>query len=484
MEPSAFKLYVLLALFSTFFGVLNASNRSNLTDPEPEYDEPAIIERIKEMENEVVPPRYDVVVKSYLKTYTIKKREKAENILGNLVMYFPLFEEHFRSEELPLDLKYLSVVESALNPKAVSRVGATGLWQFMPSTGKYFGLEINDVVDERSDPQRSTEAAAVYLKKLYKRFGDWELAIAAYNSGGGRVSRAIKRGRSKNFWKVRQFLPRETRNYVPAFVAATYLIHHYEEHDLTPRYPDLDMQVTDMVMVYDSINFYEIAQVTQLPLDIIEALNPAYLKKYIPAAQKGYYVTLPKRVMPAFRDYLDQKRPDYEARLRVQSTPVYVSKPKESINSQYERMIYTVLSGETLESIAQRTGCTVHQLNAWNKLDKKELQLGQQLMIYTPLKIHRFDLPEPLDELEPLQPRSSLPEVFPLKKRGSHRLEQIQAQLVEADGYLCYRLKKRESPFSVALELPFINYTVLMRLNELDKNIPLEAGTLLKVKKL
>ncbi len=484
MEPSAFKLYVLLLLFSIFGGVLNASDRSNLNDSEPEYDEPAVIERINKMESEIVPPRYDEVVKSYLQTYTIRKRDKAENILGNLVMYFPLFEEHFRSEGLPSDLKYLSVVESALNPKAVSRVGATGLWQFMPSTGKYFGLEINDIVDERSDPQRSTKAAAVYLKKLYERFGDWELAIAAYNSGGGRVSRAIKRGRSKNFWNIRRFLPRETRNYVPAFIAATYLIHHYEEHDLTPRYPDLDMQMTETVMVYDSINFYEIAQVTRLPLDIIEGLNPAYLQRYVPSAQKGYYVTLPKRVMPSFQDYLDQKRPDFEARLRVQSTPVYVSQPREINNSQYEKKIYTVLSGETLESVSKNTGCTVHQLKAWNRLKGGELTLGQQLVIYFPRKILPFELQEGLTELKLLEPRKPLKEVFPLKKTSGDRLERIKKQLVEHNGYLCYRLNKRESPFDVALELPFINYAVLLRLNNLKNNASLEPGVLLKVKKL
>jgi membrane-bound lytic murein transglycosylase D len=265
MEPSAMKRYALLALFCVLGGVLNASNESNLTDPEPEYDEPAIIERINKMENEVVPPRYDDIVKSYLTTYTIKKREKAENILGQQVVYFPLFEKKLEEANLPTDLKYLSVVESALNPKAVSRVGATGLWQFMPATGEYYGLEINSVVDERSDPHRSTEAAIEYLSRLYDRFGNWELAIAAYNSGGGRVSRAIKRSRSKNFWKVRRYLPRETRNYVPAFIAANYLIKHYQEHELTPRYPELDQQITESIMVYDHTSFYEVAQVTELP---------------------------------------------------------------------------------------------------------------------------------------------------------------------------------------------------------------------------
>ncbi len=483
MEPSAMKQYALLVLLCLFGAVLSASNKSDLTDPEPEYDEPAIIERIKKMQSEVVPPRYDQVVKSYLTTYTIRKRDKAENILGRQVVYFPLFEKKLKEAALPTDLKYLSVVESALDPKAVSRVGATGLWQFMPATGKYYGLEINSVVDERSDPHRSTEAAIEYLSRLYERFDDWELAIAAYNSGGGRVSRAIKRSRSKNFWKVRRYLPRETRNYVPAFIAATYLIHHYQEHDLTPRYPELDQQMTESIMVYDHISFYEVAQVTELPLNIIEALNPAYLQGFIPARQKGYHLTLPKRVMAAFKDYLDQKRPDFEARLRVQSTPVYISKPSLENNSLYQESTHTVLSGETIESIAQKAGCTVHQIKAWNRLLTEEIRPGQQLIVFSPKKIKRLDLFDRVPMLMPLPVPSITEPLEPINKI-TYPVQQIRRQLVESDGYLCYRLDKRETPFDVSLKLPFINYAVLSRLNNLRSNTPLNSGTLLKIKKL
>ncbi len=483
MEPSALKLYILLMVLFTLGGVLKANDKSDLNSVEPEYDEPAIIERINKMTSEVVPPRYDMVVKSYLTTYTIKKRDKAENILGKQIIYFPLFEDKFKKAGLPLDLKYLSVVESALDPKAVSRVGATGLWQFMPSTGKYFGLEINNMVDERSDPKRSTDAAIVYLSKLYERFGNWELAIAAYNSGGGRVSRAIKRSRSKNFWKVRRFLPRETRNYVPAFIAATYLIKHYEEHELNPRYPNLDMQLTQTMSVYDQITFYEIAQVTGLPLDMIEALNPAYLQGIIPAQQKGYFVTLPKRVMPAFEEYLNKKRPDYEARMRVKSIPVYISKPQSAGNSQYQKSSYTVLSGETIESIASKTGCAVHQIKAWNNLDSTKLELGQQLNIYVPLRIKQFDILGKVPLLIPIA-AAPLPESIEAMHDYSMSVKDIQKQLVEYNGFLCYKLFRRESPFDVSLKLPFISYSVLSRLNELKNNHALNPGTLLKVKKL
>ena len=175
---------------------------------------------------------------------------------------------------MPLDLKFLSVVESALNPMAVSRSGAVGLWQFMPATGREYGLKISRYVDERKDPVKSTLAAIKYLKKQYNRYGNWELALAAYNGGPGRVNRAIKRGRSKNFWRIRKYLPRETRNYVPAYIAATYIANFYHMHDLVPIYPDLELQLTESVKVYETLNFSEIEAITGTPEYIIEILNP------------------------------------------------------------------------------------------------------------------------------------------------------------------------------------------------------------------
>ena len=207
------------------------------------FEETEVARRVELMNSEVVQPRYDVVVRSYLRTYLVNHRAKAQKILGRSVLYFPVFEDFLRRNNLPLDLKYLPIVESALEPKATSRVGAAGLWQFMPSTGRMYGLQVDDMVDERRDPLKSTEAAVVHLQDLFEKFENWELAIAAYNSGSGRVSRAVKRARSTSYWKIRGYLPRETANYVPAFIAASYLVRYFEEHGLEQEYPSLDLQL-------------------------------------------------------------------------------------------------------------------------------------------------------------------------------------------------------------------------------------------------
>jgi len=191
-------------------------------------------ERLANIES-IVELKFTTAVKGYILGYVERNREKSQRILGRMVKYFPMFEQKLAQNEMPDDLKYLAVVESALNPKAISRVGAGGLWQFMPETGASYGLQITYEKDDRFDPHKSTDAAIEYLRKAHKRFGSWELALAAYNSGGGRVNRAIKRARSKNFWKIQRFLPRETRNYVPAFIGATYLTKYYQQYLLKPE---------------------------------------------------------------------------------------------------------------------------------------------------------------------------------------------------------------------------------------------------------
>jgi len=216
----------------------------------PTFTDSEIRDRLSRITSSVAPPRFTSVVKSYINTYTVKKRQHTEAMLGRISIYFPMFEKYLSENNLPVDLKYLSIVESALNPKAVSRSGAVGLWQFMPPTGKENGLKINSTVDERRDPHKSTLAAAKYLKKQYKRYNNWELALAAYNGGPGRVNRAIKRGRSKNFWRIKRYLPKETQNYVPAFIAATYVVNYYPEHNLVPVYPEIDLQMTELIKIY------------------------------------------------------------------------------------------------------------------------------------------------------------------------------------------------------------------------------------------
>ncbi len=253
--------------------------------------------------------RYTPVVKKQIQMYTERYRKGSERLLGRVSVYFPIFENELRSRQLPDELKYLSVIESSLNTNARSYIGATGLWQFMKGTGKMYGLTINSTIDERRDPFRSTAAALDYLSDLYDQFGDWTLALAAYNCGPGNVRKAIRRsGGLKDYWSIRKFLPKETQKYIPKFIAATYLMNYYHDHDLIPELPEDYLRITATAEVDEKITFKNLSAETGIDLDIIKALNPAYRKSYIPDTKKSCTLTLPEASM--FR-YLQAKEGDF-----------------------------------------------------------------------------------------------------------------------------------------------------------------------------
>lgn len=453
--------FALLFLFPLF---LNAENY-------PTYDEAVVIERLKAIEDPLVEHRYNSVVKGYIKGYLIWNRDKAERLLGRTVLYFPLFEEYLQERGMPEKLKYLSVVESALSPYATSPVGAVGLWQFMPLTGKEYGLLINELVDERKDPNKSTRAALDYLSRQYEKFGDWALALAAYNGGSGRVSRAIKRGRSKNFWRIRRYMPRETRNYVPAYIAATYLMEYYKEHEVTPDYPPLDYQITETVKVYGHFSFHRIAQITGLSLEMIETLNPAYQQRIIPENPKGNYLILPKRVMPAFKDYLEAQRPDHLADHFFDDSPVVVSQKQENWREKYVRQTYVVKKGESLRKIARNLKCSVHQIIAWNNLQSTELKEGQKLAIYQPKEFRRF---KPLEKME-IQLLSPPP---PLEGRQLHPLKAYEAN--PAFGQLIYIVQDKGTLEQIYHRIPGASLPALIGLNRIPPNHKLRPGDMLR----
>jgi membrane-bound lytic murein transglycosylase D len=445
----------------------------------PVFDEPEVIKRIELMNSEVAEPKYDIVVRSYLRTYLVNNRKVAEIILGRRILYFPMFEDYLRQNNIPTDLKYLAIVESALEPKAISHAGAVGLWQFMPGTGRGYGLRVDELVDERRDPHKSTQAASQYLMDLFEKFQNWELAIAAYNSGSGRVSRAVKRGRSTSYWKIRAHLPRETRNYVPAFIAATYLMRYFEDHDLQPNYPDLDLQMTETISVFKSLHFQEVARVTGLSEEAVAQLNPAFIKGMAPANKEGYYFTLPRRVMAAFRAFLESERPDYKkSRFGVLSSPVMVSNGKEAASRDYLRSSYLVKEGETLENIARRLNCSAYQIRAWNQMTpSQEIQAGQELVLFQlkealPLAAIMVRV-EPLEEL----PASPPP---PLTPRGQNRpLEQPLMELRDR-AYIYYQVRIPESIHDISLRFR-IDVQQLRNLNGVRHYRNLKPGTYLKI---
>jgi membrane-bound lytic murein transglycosylase D len=319
----------------------------------------------------IVKPNYSPAVHSYIRTYTQNRREKASLILGKIPMYFPMFERKLAKKGMPTDLKYLAIVESALNPEATSSAGAAGLWQFMPSTGASYGLQQGRSIDERRDPNKSTDAAISFLGKLYSQYGNWELALAAYNSGPGRVNSAMKRARSNNFWRIQDHLPRETRNYVPAFIAACYLVNYYSLHGITPTEMAYDLKFTETTKVYERITFQQISDLTGTPLNIIQALNPSYNNFVIPGNYAGDYLVLPFDKMESFTRYYpapDAPSPNYGGGV--------IPSPN---NSGY--VFYVAEAGDNIHSICQKMNCSSEDFKRWNNLLTENVVAGQKFVI-------------------------------------------------------------------------------------------------------
>ena len=316
-------------------------------------------------------PKYNDIVGSYLKTYFVKDRTKAERIIANTALYFPIFEKYLRENNLPMDLRMLPVLESALNPHATSRSNAVGLWQFIQPTADGYGLANNHLVDERKDPHRSTQAAMRFLSKLYDRYGDWALALAAYNGGPTRVNSAIKKARSKNFWKVRKYLPKETRNYIPAFIAAVYLYNYYELHGISPASHAVDIQLHDYIKIHEELSFQQISDITGIPNYDIEFLNPSYKKRIIPKSYSGNYLILPKWGCQVMRNYLPQTGPVSGPTI----DPNYLRQPN------YLHTSYTVRPGDDIFKVAEVFNCHPYNIKYWNQIKTDRISVGQELSL-------------------------------------------------------------------------------------------------------
>ncbi|MGG8496165.1 LysM peptidoglycan-binding domain-containing protein [Tenacibaculum sp. TC6] len=319
-------------------------------------------------------PALEKVINGYLKY----RKKYYPALMAKSKYYFPMFEKHLDQFDIPLEMKYLAIVESALRPDARSYVGATGLWQFMYGTGRQFDLKISSYVDERQDPVKSTVAACKYLSQLYKIFGDWDLALAAYNSGPGNVSKAIKRsGGYKNYWNIRPFLPTETAGYVPAFYATMYIFEYADKHNLYPEAPKIFHFETDTVQVKRTISFEQISEKVGIEEDVISFLNPEYKLDIIPFVEgRNYTVRLPRKSMIDFLEFEEEiyALADEEDAKREKPLPKYFEMDK--------RIIYKVRSGDYLGKIANRFGVKVNDIKRWNGLRSHHLKIGQRLSIY------------------------------------------------------------------------------------------------------
>lgn len=274
--------------------------------------------RLSLLDNSIMEHRFDESVKRRIVNYVENWPISSARLLARSARFFPIFEEQLMAAGMPLGLKYITVQESALRPYATSHVGAGGLWQLMPGTARELGLTVNDVLDERLDPELGCAAGLEYLKIQYERYEDWALALAAYNCGPGNVNKALRRSRGHDYWSIRKHLPRETRNYLPNIIAAAYVMAFHHHHDLAPAPMDLDMQLTEAITVYRKLSLYRVAQVTGLRPDVVVELNAQYLAGYLPGMPGGHRLRLPKRVMPAMQTYLSlhpADQPETEAKL-------------------------------------------------------------------------------------------------------------------------------------------------------------------------
>ena len=345
-----------------------------------------------------IPLSYNSHVKGFIDMYAVKKRGLTQRVMGLSNLYFPIFEEALDREGLPLEFKYLSIVESALNPIAVSRVGATGIWQFMYNTGLQYNLKVNSYTDERRDPIKSTHAACQYFKDMYNIYGDWLLVIAAYNCGAGNVNKAIKRSGGKtNFWDIMNYLPNETKNYVPAFIAITYVMEHAREHNLYPVSPAYSYFEVDTVVVNQPINFKTLAATLDLPLDVISYLNPIYKRGLIPDVGGNYILRLPTNKMAIYMlsqesiyaESLPSARPVMNSyKNRASQVEEEEGDEVATYDTQTKRVkkTHTVRRGESLGKIASKYDMTLAQVKKMNKLRSSTVRSGQRLTVYNWVK--------------------------------------------------------------------------------------------------
>ena len=345
--------------------------RSSVTDKE-------YLQRLADMNSFITLP-FNETVRNYIILYSEKMPTKMSSMLALSQYYFPIFEEIFDRYGLPKELKYMAVIESAFNPVAVSRAGAKGMRQFMYNTAKMYGLTINSFVDERLDPVKSADAAARYMRDAYRIFGDWNLAISSYNCGSGNVNKAMRRSGSREFWPVYNYLPRETRGYVPAFVGAMYAFTYYREHGLVPETDSMPVQV-DTFHIRRMLHFQQVSALTGVSVEMLKKLNPQYVHDIVPGTAKEEYVLrLPYQYTSKFFENEDSV---YAYNAKEYFSPATLQNIAVSGSASSQRIAYKVKSGDYLGRIASRYHVTVKQIMEWNHLRNTNLRVGQVLYIY------------------------------------------------------------------------------------------------------
>jgi membrane-bound lytic murein transglycosylase D len=444
----------------------------------PDFPDSVYIQRLQSLPF-VMDLTYNRIVKNFIDMYAKQRRDKVRVMLALTHYYFPYFEEVFDRYNLPHELKYLAVIESALNPRAVSKAGATGLWQFMPATGKSYGLVINSLVDDRRDIVKSTESAALFLRDLYRIYNDWTLVIAAYNCGPGNVNKAIRRaGGKRNYWDIYYHLPRETRGYVPAFIAAAYVMNFTHEHNLAPVKIDFDFY-TDTIHIKNKLHLKQVAEVLNVPLQQIRDLNPQYKADIIPGDGKTYHLRIPQIQTMRFLELQDSI---FEYKKSVYfNNDNFITNPVSSSSSgsvpilpsdKYTKLTYTVKTGDNLGYISTWYNVRLTDLRYWNNIRQNLIRSGQKLTIYVPNE--KAEYYKGIDKLSFAEKQ----------KRAGIAVSQPQtlASMPSDGSSVYYTVKSGDTLWNIANMFPGVSDGAIAKLNDIKAGEKIKPGQVLRIK--
>lgn len=441
----------------------------------------------------VIPMPYNHIVRDCIDLYAERHRDLVRYMLGMADFYFPIIEQVLDKHNLPIELKYLAVVESALNPVALSRVGACGLWQFMLPTGKSYGLEINSLIDERRDPVKATEAACKYFEDMYAIYGDWNLVLASYNCGPGNVNKAIRRSGGKtDFWDIFPYLPKETRSYVPLFIAANYIMNYSCEHNLCPMQTSLPL-ATDTIMVTQMLHLQQVADVLKLDIAQLRALNPQYKRDIIPGNAAPSVLKLPAAETYTFIDKEDTVFTHRAEELLAQCIPVDPasgSGSRPGVRSTREQITHTVKSGENIYTIANRYGVAAADVRKWNGLRSNRVARGKRLKLYIDNGGVRFASTAKSSSQASTASagkgsKASGSAAVALASGNSRSASKIASSSGKASagggkGYVSYRVKSGDSLYSISRKYPGVTTALLQKTNGLS-GTAIRPGQVLKI---
>jgi len=414
------------------------------------------IARLKSI-NSFIPLPYNDIVKNYIVHYTHKIPNKIDLIIGLSDYYLPQFEEIFDQYDLPRELVVMAIIESALNPRAVSRANAKGMWQFMHQTARQYGLRIDSYIDERLDPYISAHAAARYLKDSYAIFGDWLLAIASYNCGAGNVNKAIRRaGGEKDFWKIYPYLPRETRGYVPSFVAALYSLNYYREHQIVPRRMAMPAHV-DTFLIKKPLHFGQISELIGISKTEISDNNPQYIREIIPGSDKGSILYLPHQYTLAF---VDVENEIYTYKDNIYFNPGVYRATASAASASTNAITHTVKNGETLGHIALRYRVKVSDIQQWNNIRGTNIRVGRRLTIYT----------------------SNPPAAASTSASSSSSSAAAAPKTSTSGGYITYTVKKGDTLWDISRMFDGVTLDSIMKLNGFTDRSKIMPGAKIKIK--